>query len=134
MYLRWDKVFKNGPSEIYGAYPLNSLKRYGLLKQLLEILLGPFMNTLSHMFVMLFFTMMTALRSLIVLCCILYFLYFRSKLVIYEKSINFCLQIRLKTLSRLWKTGTIRNLSRIKFRIKMVLNREETQLRLYKQR
>ena len=29
----WDKVFKNGPSEIYGRKPLKSLKRYSMLKQ-----------------------------------------------------------------------------------------------------
>ena len=31
----WLKVFKNGPSKIYGRQPL-------------KILLGPFLNTLSH--------------------------------------------------------------------------------------
>ena len=28
----WDKVFKNGPSEICGRQPLKNLKLYGLLK------------------------------------------------------------------------------------------------------
>ena len=28
----WDKVFKNGPSEICGRQPLKNLKGYGLLK------------------------------------------------------------------------------------------------------
>ena len=30
----WNKVFKNGPSKIYGRQPLKYLKGYGLLKQL----------------------------------------------------------------------------------------------------
>ena len=30
----WDKVFKNGPSEICGRRPLRNLKGYGLLKQM----------------------------------------------------------------------------------------------------
>ena len=29
----WDKVFENGPSEIYGRNPLKSLKCYSMLKQ-----------------------------------------------------------------------------------------------------
>ena len=28
----WDKVFKNGPSKIFGRQPLKNLKGYGLLK------------------------------------------------------------------------------------------------------
>ena len=31
--MKWDKVFKNGPSKICGRQPLKSLKEYGLLKQ-----------------------------------------------------------------------------------------------------
>ena len=30
---KWDKVFKNGPSKIFGRQPLKNLKEYGLLKQ-----------------------------------------------------------------------------------------------------
>ena len=46
----WDKVFKNGPSKICGRQPLKNLKRYGLLTGcLLQILLGPFLNTFSHL-------------------------------------------------------------------------------------
>ena len=42
----WDKVFKNGPSKICGRQPLKSLKCFkGYLPQ---ILLGLFLNTLSH--------------------------------------------------------------------------------------
>ena len=37
----WDKVFKNGPSQICGRQPLENLKRYGLSPQ---ILLGPFLT------------------------------------------------------------------------------------------
>ena len=37
----WDKVFKNGLSKICGRQPLKNLKEYDLL--------GPFLNTLSHM-------------------------------------------------------------------------------------
>ena len=37
----WDKVFKNGPSKICGRQPLKNVKGYGLL--------GPFLNTLSHL-------------------------------------------------------------------------------------
>ena len=36
IYQTWDKIFKNGPSKICGKPPL-------------KILLGPFVNTLSHM-------------------------------------------------------------------------------------
>ena len=28
----WDKVFKNGPSKIFGRQPLKNLEGYGLLK------------------------------------------------------------------------------------------------------
>ena len=52
------KVFKNRPSKICGNQPLKNLKWYGLPKQtyhsrffkgcLPQILLGPFLNTLSH--------------------------------------------------------------------------------------
>ena len=36
----WDKVFQNGPSKICERQPLENLKKYGLLKQiiLLQIL------------------------------------------------------------------------------------------------
>ena len=36
----WNKVFKNGPNEICGIQPL---------KTILQILVGPFLNTLSHL-------------------------------------------------------------------------------------
>ena len=67
---RWDKVFKNGPSEICGRQLLMTV--IGLLKhtislQFLEVIwcaffkgflpqisLGPFLNTLSHMTKLLF--------------------------------------------------------------------------------
>ena len=51
----WVKVFKNGPSKICGRQPLKNLKWYGLLYHfkffkgwLPQILLGPFLNSLSH--------------------------------------------------------------------------------------
>ena len=54
----WDKVIKNGPSEIYGRQPLKNLKGYGVLKKTISLkifkgylpqnLLGPFLNTLSQ--------------------------------------------------------------------------------------
>ena len=54
----WDRVFKNGQSKICGRQALKNLKGYDLLKQsitlqlfkgcLPQILLGPFLNTLSH--------------------------------------------------------------------------------------
>ena len=60
----WDKVFKNGASEICGRQPLKNLKRYGLPKQtsrpylftffkgcLPQISLAPFLNTLPHIIV-----------------------------------------------------------------------------------
>ena len=60
-YIRniWVKVVKNGPSKICGRQPLKSLKWwYGLLRQTISlqilkgclplILLGPFLNTLTH--------------------------------------------------------------------------------------
>ena len=31
--LKWDKVFKNGPSKFRGMQPLKNLKRYGLPKE-----------------------------------------------------------------------------------------------------
>ena len=53
----WDKVLKYRPSKICGRQPLKNLKGYGLLKRtnhfkffkgcLPQILLGPFLNTLS---------------------------------------------------------------------------------------
>ena len=54
----WDKVFKSGPYKICGKQPLKYLKGYGMLKQtnskffkgcLRQILLGPLLNTLSHL-------------------------------------------------------------------------------------
>ena len=43
----WDKLFKNGPSKIYGRSPLKFFKFFkGCLQQ---ILLGLFLDTLSHM-------------------------------------------------------------------------------------
>ena len=33
----WDKVFKNGPSKIYGRQPLKNLNGYGLLKQAMSL-------------------------------------------------------------------------------------------------
>ena len=51
----WDKVFKNGPSKICGRQPLKNLKEYGrpysfkfFKGSLPQILLGPFLNTLTH--------------------------------------------------------------------------------------
>ena len=43
----WDKVFKNGPSEICLSrpYPFKFFKNC-----IPQIFLGPFLNTLSHMF------------------------------------------------------------------------------------
>ena len=63
VYIR-DKVFKNEPSKTCGRQPLKNLKRYGLLQIywsrpyhfkffkgcLPQILLSPFLNTLSHIF------------------------------------------------------------------------------------
>ena len=46
---KWGKVFKNGPSKIRGRQSLKNLKGYGLLKQIPQILLGPFLNTFSQM-------------------------------------------------------------------------------------
>ena len=31
--VKWNKIFKNGPSKACGRQPLKSLKGYGLLKQ-----------------------------------------------------------------------------------------------------
>ena len=55
----WDKVFKNGPSKVCGRQPLKNLKKYHVLKLTIiieifkgclpQILLCPFLNTLSHM-------------------------------------------------------------------------------------
>ena len=33
-HIKWDKVFKNGPSKICGRQPLKSLKGYVLLRQI----------------------------------------------------------------------------------------------------
>ena len=56
-----DKVFKNGPSETCGRQPSKNIKGYGLLSRpypfkffkscLPQILLGPFLNTLSLTYV-----------------------------------------------------------------------------------
>ena len=55
----WDKVFKNGPSEICGRQPLKNLVMVCLNRPyhfkffkgcLPQISLGPFLNTLSHLF------------------------------------------------------------------------------------
>ena len=44
-----DKIFTNGPSKICGRQPLKNLKGYGLLKQKIpKIVLGSFLNILSH--------------------------------------------------------------------------------------
>ena len=60
----WDKVFKNGPREICGRQSLKNLKLYGDMVLLSipyqfkvfegclpQILLDPFLNTLSHIIV-----------------------------------------------------------------------------------
>ena len=54
----WDKVYKNRLSKNCGKLPLKKLKACGLLKQIIshqifkgylpQILLTPFLNTLSH--------------------------------------------------------------------------------------
>ena len=49
----WISVFKNGPSKMCGTQLLKNLKWYGLRNQtrpgcLPQILLGPFLNTLTH--------------------------------------------------------------------------------------
>ena len=54
----WDRVFENGQSKICGRQPLKDLKGYRLLQQTISFqlfkgclpqnLLGPFLNTLSH--------------------------------------------------------------------------------------
>ena len=47
----WDKVFKNELSKTCGRQLLKHLKGYGLPKadRLPQILLSPFLNTLSHL-------------------------------------------------------------------------------------
>ena len=64
----WDKVFKNGPSKTCKRQPSKNLKVHGLLKAaqgcLPQILLGPFLNTLSHLSV--FLTVFTISRALMV--------------------------------------------------------------------
>ena len=54
----WGKIFKNGPSKIYGRQRFKKLKLYGLLKPypikifkgcLPQVLFGPFLNTLCQM-------------------------------------------------------------------------------------
>ena len=71
----WDKVFKNGPSKICGWQPFKILKGYGLFKQTIshkffkvclpQVLLGPFLNTLFHLFwiSILFDVFITACKS-----------------------------------------------------------------------
>ena len=45
-------MFKNEPSKIFGLQPLKILNHFKLSKGCLpKILLGPFLNTLSHMMV-----------------------------------------------------------------------------------
>ena len=34
---KWDKVFKNGPSQIFGRQPWKNLNWYGLLKQTMSL-------------------------------------------------------------------------------------------------
>ena len=50
------KVLKNGPGKACGTQPLKILKQHGLLRQTIslqgclpQILLGLFLNTLTHM-------------------------------------------------------------------------------------
>ena len=43
----WNEVFKNGPSQICGILSLKNLKCFKGCIQ--KILLGPFLNTLSHL-------------------------------------------------------------------------------------
>ena len=57
MNLKWDEVFKNGPSKICGRQPLKNMKGYGLpradhtLKGCHpQISFGPFLNILSQMY------------------------------------------------------------------------------------
>ena len=49
--MKWEKVFKNGPSKICGRQPLKHLSLpFKFFKgSLSQILLGPFLNTLSQM-------------------------------------------------------------------------------------
>ena len=56
---KWDKVFKDRPSKTCGRQPLKNLMGYGVFKQTISLqifkgclpqkLLGPFLNTLSHL-------------------------------------------------------------------------------------
>ena len=49
LYHILDKVFKNGPSKVCGRQPLKNLNHFKFFKGCLRhILLGPFLNTLSH--------------------------------------------------------------------------------------
>ena len=57
----WDNVFKNGPIKICGTQPLKNLRDMVCLSRffkgcLPQILLDPFLNTLSHMIVLLTFS------------------------------------------------------------------------------
>ena len=57
---KWGKVFKNGASKIYGRQPLKICGR-----QPLKILLGPFWNTLSQMFILRRVNMSLILKALV---------------------------------------------------------------------
>ena len=56
---KWDKVFKDRPTKTCGRQPLKNLIGYGVFKQTISLqifkgclpqkLLGPFLNTLSHL-------------------------------------------------------------------------------------
>ena len=46
---KWDKVFRNGPSEICGRQPLKNLKWYGLIKQMVWKARG--MENRKHVFI-----------------------------------------------------------------------------------
>ena len=59
LLLTWNKVFKSGPSKIYGRQPLKNLKGYMVCLSKLhpfkfvkgcvpQILLGPLLNTWTH--------------------------------------------------------------------------------------
>ena len=48
--MKWDKVFENGPSKICRRQPLKNLKWFKFLECCLpQVLLDPFLNTLSQM-------------------------------------------------------------------------------------
>ena len=61
-----DKVFKNGPSKICGRQPLKKLK--GFFKGCLpQILLGPFLNTLSQLRWFCQFSLLVKIGSILIL-------------------------------------------------------------------